>query len=155
MCIRDSGGASRRLLGTFLTWLQEKKASVFVIATANDVSRLPPELMRKGRFDEIFFVDLPKLEARAQILKSHLERRQRDPALFDVNALSALSEGYSGAELEEAIIGALYNAFQEGVELNELHVAAALRTTIPLSVTMREPIQALREWARGRTVSAD
>jgi SpoVK/Ycf46/Vps4 family AAA+-type ATPase len=156
LTVSDSdGGASNRLLGTFLTWLQEKNEAVFVIATANDVTRLPPELLRKGRFDEIFFVDLPSLEARERILAVHLEGRKRDPASFDLRALAALSEGYSGAELEEAIVAALYKAFQEGAPLGEVHVAAALRATIPLSVTMREPIEALREWARGRTISAD
>ncbi len=151
----NDGGASRRLLGTFLTWLQEKRQSVFVVATANDVSQLPAELLRKGRFDEIFFVDLPTATARKDILAVHLQRRKRDPARFDLEALSALSEGFSGAELEEAIASALYQAFQTGGEVEDRHIAEALRTTVPLSITMREPIQALRSWAQGRTVPAD
>jgi hypothetical protein len=151
----NDGGASRRLLGTFLTWLQEKRESVFVVATANDVSQLPPELLRKGRFDEIFFVDLPSTEARKLILAIHLQRRQRSPASFDLEALSALSEGFSGAELEEAVASALYQAFQTSQDLDDRLIAEALRATVPLSVTMREPIEALRNWASGRTVPAD
>ena len=149
------GGSSRRLLGTFLTWLQEKHQSVFVIATANDVARLPPELLRKGRFDEIFFVDLPELEARTQILNVHLKKRGREPSQYDVATLAALSEGFSGAELEQAVVGSLYAAFELGAELRTEHVAEALRQTVPLSVTMGEPIAELRSWAKGRTVSAD
>jgi AAA+ superfamily predicted ATPase len=151
----NDGGASQRLLGTFLTWLQEKQPSVFVIATANDVTALPPELLRKGRFDEIFFVDLPDGDAREQILRVHLAKRGRDPNDYDLATLAALAEGYSGAELEQAIVAALYAAFEQGVELGTDHIARGLQATYPLSVTMREPVEALRAWAQGRTVSAD
>jgi SpoVK/Ycf46/Vps4 family AAA+-type ATPase len=128
---------------------------VFVIATANDVTRLPAELLRKGRFDEIFFVDLPSLEARLQILRIHLQSRGRDANRFDLPALAAISDGYSGAELEQAIVAALYDAFQDGGELSDTHIAASLRAAVPLSVTMRESVESLRSWARGRTVAAD
>jgi ATP-dependent 26S proteasome regulatory subunit len=151
----NDGGASQRLLGTFLTWLQEKRESVFVVATANDVTRLPPELLRKGRFDEIFFVDLPDFEARCRILATHLKRRKRDPELFDLSALSSLAAGFSGAEIEEAIIAALYVAFERGVELDSSQLAQSLVATVPLSVTMKEAVARLRTWAEGRTVRAD
>jgi MoxR-like ATPase len=151
----NDGGASTRLLGTFLTWLQEKQASVFVVATANDVTRLPAELLRKGRFDELFFVDLPRAEARIQILRVHLQSRGRNPDLYDLTSLAALAEGYSGAELEQAVVAALYDAFQAGEELEDVHIARALHAAVPLSVTMSEKVQALRNWAQGRTVPAD
>jgi SpoVK/Ycf46/Vps4 family AAA+-type ATPase len=151
----DDGGASQRLFGTFLTWLQEKRASVFVVATSNDITGLPPELLRKGRFDEIFFVDLPDEAGRAQILALHLRRRQRDPQQFDLTALAQSSEGFSGAELEQVVVAALYHAFSEGCELAERHVRHEIARTHPLSVTLAEPIATLRHWARGRTVPAD
>jgi hypothetical protein len=151
---RDSG-TSRRVFGSFLTWLQEKREDVFVIATANDVSQLPPELLRKGRFDEIFFVDLPAADVRGEIFAVHLRRRGRDPARFDLPALAAASEGFSGAEIEQAVVSSLYAAFGEGLDLATEHVLAELGQTVPLSLTMREPIEALRAWARTRTVPAD
>jgi MoxR-like ATPase len=151
----EDSGASQRVLGSFLTWLQEKKASVFVIATSNDISSLPPELLRKGRFDEIFFVDLPNAESRADILAIHLKRRKRDPEAFDLEALAAAAEGFSGAELEQAVVGALYTAFAEGEELDDAHLQHEITRTRPLSTTMAEPIAQLRAWARTRTVPAD
>ncbi len=152
---RDESGASQRVLSAFLTWLQEKRASVFVIATANDVSSLPPELIRKGRFDEIFFVDLPGEPHRRDILAIHLGRRRRDPKQYDLQALAEASEGFSGAELEQAVVGALYSAFAEGSELTDRHLLEELRRTRPLSVTMAEPIARLRAWASSRTTPAD
>lgn len=143
-------GTSARVLGTFLTWLSEKSAPVFVVATANDISSLPPELLRKGRLDEIFFVDLPTPEERQEILRIHLMRRGRDPLNFDLIDLAERSEGFSGAEIEEAINSALYDAFEQGVDLFHDHVAGALDQSVPLSRTMVEQLTRLREWAQGR-----
>ncbi|MFW5875632.1 MAG: AAA family ATPase, partial [Myxococcota bacterium] len=151
---RDSG-TSRRVFGSFLTWLQEKRSDVFVIATANDVTRLPPELLRKGRFDEIFFVDLPGREVRREILAVHLRRRQRDPGAFDLDVLADATDGFSGAEIEQAVVSALYTAFAAASELGTDAVLEEIRQTVPLSVTMAEKIDALRHWARRRTVPAD
>ena len=148
-------GASQRMLGTFLAWLQEKDANVFVVATSNDISRLPPELLRKGRFDEIFFVDLPDAESRGQILTLHLQKRGRDASTFDVATLARASEGFSGAELEQAIVSAMFAAFEQQAELSTGHIVRSIQETRPLSETMAEPVTELREWARGRTVPAD
>ncbi len=147
-------GTTARVFGTFLTWLSEKKAPVFVVATANDIAHLPPELLRKGRFDEIFFVDLPTPPEREEVLRIHLGRRGRDPGLFDLPGLVAASEAFSGAEIEEAITSALYDAFSEQVPLNTDHVLGALRETVPLSRTMDEQIARLRQWAAGRARNA-
>jgi ATP-dependent 26S proteasome regulatory subunit len=144
------GGTSARVLGTFLTWLSEKAASVFVVATANDITNLPPELLRKGRLDEIFFVDLPNLRERAQAFGIHLRKRGRDRDNFDVESLAKASEGFSGAEIEEAVNSALHDAFHEGTELSPDHVLAAVQQSVPLSKTMAEQLTRLREWAVGR-----
>jgi hypothetical protein len=149
------GGLSQRMFGTLLTWMQEKSAEVFLIATANDIEALPPELLRKGRFDEIFFVDLPGAEARRNIFEIHLTRRGRDPARFDLPALTAASAGFSGAEIEQAIVSALHAAFGASTDIDTARVLAALRQSPPLSVTMRERIDALRSWAQGRCVAAE
>ena len=149
------GGLSKRMFGTLLTWMQEHHAPVFLIATANDIEALPPELLRKGRFDEIFFIDLPNLEARAQIFSVHLKKRKRDCRQFDIPALSAAADGYSGAEIEQAIISALHDSFAAKGELTTDRIIHALETSPPLSVTMREKIDALRHWARGRCLAAD
>ena len=146
----SDGGTSARVFGTFLTWLSEKTAPVFVVATANDISQLPPELLRKGRFDEIFYVDLPNAGERADIFRIHLVRRGRDPESFDVPALVEASHEFSGAEIEEAIISALYDAFHARSELTTDHVVAALAETVPLARTMDEHIGRLRTWADGR-----
>jgi SpoVK/Ycf46/Vps4 family AAA+-type ATPase len=151
----NDGGLSQRMFGTLLTWMQERRGQVFTIATANDIEALPPELLRKGRFDEIFFVDLPTPEARIQILSIHLKKRSRDPAKFDLAAMSAAAEGYSGAEIEQAILGGLHNAFTAKHELQTQHVIDALAISPPISVTMAERIAGLRLWARGRCVPAD
>jgi SpoVK/Ycf46/Vps4 family AAA+-type ATPase len=148
------GGTTARVFGTFLTWLSEKNAPVFVVATANDISQLPPELLRKGRLDEIFFVDLPGREERTQIFRIHLIRRGRDAASFDLPALTEVSNDFSGAEIEEAIISALYDAFAAREELGTKHVLAALGQTVPLAKTMDEQISRLRGWAEGRARNA-
>jgi AAA+ superfamily predicted ATPase len=151
----QDGGTSQRVFGTFLAWMQEKKESVFVIATANDISKLPPELLRKGRFDEIFFVDLPDAATRAEILAVHLKKRGRDPGRFDLVALGEQAEGFSGAELEQVVVSGLFTAFAEGVDVSDAVLEAEIDGTRPLSVTMEEKITALREWARERAVRAD
>jgi len=147
----SDAGVSARVVGSLLTWLQEKTAPVFVVATANRIDMLPPELLRKGRFDEIFFIDLPSAAERREILDIHLRKRRRDPAAFDLPELAARTEGFSGAELEAAIISALYDAFAEGTELAQRHLDRAVAESLPLSVTMREDIEQLREWAATRT----
>jgi SpoVK/Ycf46/Vps4 family AAA+-type ATPase len=148
------GGVSRRVLGTLLTWMTERKKRIFLAATANDISALPPELLRKGRFDEIFFVDLPEAEVRGDIFRIHLKRRGLDPDRFDVPTLSAKADGFSGAEIEQTIVSALYEAGAQSVPLAATHVVAEIERTRPLSVVMAERIAALREWAAGRTVAA-
>ena len=145
------GGVTTRVFGNLLTWLQEKSAPVFVVATANRIDLLPPELVRKGRFDEIFFVDLPSEPERAEIFRIHLHAKRRDPQAFDVDGLAALSAGFSGAEIEQAIVAALYDAFNEGSELLQAHVEQAIRATVPLSRTMEDEIDRLRSWAATRT----
>ena len=148
------GGTTARVFGTFLTWLSEKSAPVFVVATANDVSQLPPELLRKGRLDEIFYVDLPLDEERAEIFRIHLAKRNRDPEEFDIPALVATSQEFSGAEIEAAIISALYDAFYAKQELATTHVFTALSQTVPLARTMAEKVAEQRNWAIGRARNA-
>src|SRR3954463_2075381 len=150
----NDGGVSVRILGTFLSWLQERKGDVFVVATANDIGRLPPELVRKGRFDEIFFVDLPTPDVRESIFRLHLERRRQAIAGFDFPALAAASEGFSGAEIEQVVVSSLYAVFAAGGKLRMEDLTAEIARTRPLSTTMQERIQALRDWSQGRTVSA-
>lgn len=147
----SDGGTASRVFGTLLTWLSEKKSPVFVIATANDVSALPPELLRKGRLDEIFYIDLPTEPERRDVFRIHLERRGRDASQFDVARLAQLSEGFSGAEIEEAIISGLFDAFSSGGSLDTGTVEAAIIATVPLSKTMSEELARLRGWAQGRT----
>jgi hypothetical protein len=151
----DDGGVSRRVLGYFLTWMAERKSRVFLVATANAVQELPPELLRKGRFDEIFFVDLPTAAARGEIFRLHLDKRKVDYGAFSLNALVDASDGFSGAEIEQAIVSALYAAHAEKTPVDEARLVAELRGTRPLSVLMAEQVQGLREWARTRTVPAD
>lgn len=153
---RDSEtGTSQRVLGTFLTWLGERKNQVFVVATANDIESLPPELVRKGRFDEIFFVDLPKSAVRQSILEIHLARRGQDVATFDLDHLAKSCRGFSGAEIEQAVVSSLYAAHAQRVSLNTKHIHDEIRRTKPLSVVMAEKINMLRRWAHGRTVESD
>jgi AAA+ superfamily predicted ATPase len=150
----DDSGVSQRVLGSFLTWLQERKGDVFVAATANDIDRLPPPLLRKGRFDEIFFVDLPARDVRREIFRIHLRRRGHDPSGFDLDALGDASQGFTGAEIEQAVVAALYTAFSGAACLSTELVAAEIRSTRPLSIVRSEYIAALRDWAADRTVSA-
>jgi SpoVK/Ycf46/Vps4 family AAA+-type ATPase len=152
-CVTD-GGTTARVFGTFLTWLSEKTAPVFLVATANDISQLPPELMRKGRLDEIFFVDLPAKEERTEIFRIHLARRGRDPEQFDVSSLAETSKDFSGAEIEEAVISALFDAFYTQEELATEHILSALHETVPLARTMDDQISHLRHWAEGRARNA-
>ncbi len=149
------GGLSMRIFGTFLNWMQEKKSPVFVTATSNDISALPPELLRKGRFDEIFFVDLPNPEERKTIFSIHLARRKHDPAQFDLVKLAAAAEGFSGAEIEQGIASSLYSAFSQKAPLSTDMILKEIQSTYPLSVTMREKVDGLREWARERAVPAN
>jgi AAA+ superfamily predicted ATPase len=151
----SDGGLSKRMFGTLLTWMQEHTAPVFLIATANDIEALPPELLRKGRFDEIFFVDLPDEDARRTIFSIHLKKRKRDPKQFNLAELSKASAGYSGAEIEQAILSAMHNAFARKVDLSTAVIIEALNNSPPLSVTMAEKVAALREWSEGRCVPAD
>jgi len=148
-------GVSRRVLGTFLTWLAEQRARIFVVATANDITALPPELVRKGRFDEIFFVDLPGPDARASILSIHARKRHVTLTEQEAAALARRSEGYSGAELEQAVVAALYTAHSTRRPMSAALIAQELASTQPLSVVMGEQVAALRAWARDRTVPAD
>jgi len=146
----SDGGTSSRIFGSFLTWMQEKTSPVFVMATANRVERLPGEFLRKGRFDEIFFVDLPNKEERQQIFKIHLSKRRRDIDRFDIEQLATICDGFSGAEIEQALIAAMYEAFAQDREFTQLDIIAAIKATLPLSRTMTEQVTALRDWARQR-----
>ena len=146
-------GLSRRLFGAFLTWLQEKKQEVFVVATANNLSLLPPELLRKGRFDEIFFVDLPDDGEREVIWKIHLGLRKQDCTKFDVVKIVSASDGFSGSEIEQAVVAALYRALHQKTPLTTDLLIEELTSTVPLSVTRREDIDQLRETAQGRFVN--
>ncbi len=146
----SDGGTSSRIFGSFLTWMQEKQSPVFVLATANRVEKLPGEFLRKGRFDEIFFVDLPNAEERQDIFRIHLSKRRREIDRFDLEQLAQVCEGFSGAEIEQAIVAAMYEAFAQGREFTQLDIIATSRATQPLSKTMQEQVTALRDWARQR-----
>ena len=149
------GGVSRRVLGTLLTWMSERRQRVFLIATANDIGSLPPELLRKGRFDEIFFVDLPDPRVREEIYRIHLEKRGHPSPGFELPKLAAAAERFSGAEIEQSIVSAAYAAHSEKVALATKHVLAEIAATRPLAVVRAEEVAALRAWAAGRTVLAD
>lgn len=144
-------GAEARVFGALLTWLQEKSKPVFVIATANDIKRLPPELLRKGRFDEIFFIDLPNVHDRAEILGIHLKRRGRNPEQFQLYSIAEVTEKFSGAELEQLIVAGLFHAFSRERELTTADLIRQSREAVPLAVTMHEQIKELKEWASDRT----
>jgi SpoVK/Ycf46/Vps4 family AAA+-type ATPase len=146
----SDGGTSSRIFGSFLTWMQEKTSPVFVMATANRVDRLPGEFLRKGRFDEIFFVDLPTQDERSEIFQIHLEKRRSEISRFDLDQLAKVSDGFSGAEIEQAIFAAMYEAFAQDREFTQLDIIAAIKATLPLSRTMTEQVTALRDWARQR-----
>jgi SpoVK/Ycf46/Vps4 family AAA+-type ATPase len=151
----NDGGTSRRVLGTLLTWMAENRKSVFIVATANDIEALPPELVRKGRFDEIFFVDLPGYETRKEIFSIHLDKRKKTIEAFDLVRLAELTEGFSGAEIEQAIVSAMYVVHEKAERLSTDHIIEELERTRPLSVVMAEKIEALREWASSRTVPVE
>jgi len=147
-------GVTARVFASFLSWMQEKTAPVFVIATSNDISQMPPELLRKGRVDEIFFIDLPTDEERKKIFSIHLSSRKRDPQYYDLQQCVEASKGFSGAEIEQAIVAALYMAYAEGRELLQQDILSSLNQSIPLSRTMKEQLSSLRSWAVNRAVPA-
>jgi len=151
----SDGGVSRRVLGTLLTWLAERKSAAFIVATANDIENLPPELVRKGRLDEIFFVDLPDEDTRREIFGIHLRKRKLDPAKYDLAALAARAAGFSGAEIEQAIVAALYESLASGKPVDTALIEEEISRTRPLSVTMAERVARLRAWAEERTARAD
>lgn len=150
----QGSGTAGRVLGVIVTWLQEKRTPVFVVATANEVDRLPPELTRRGRFDAIFFVDLPDIHERAEILALHLRRRGRSPGDYDLAALSKAAAHFAGSELEQVVVGGLYRAFAQGRELHQDDLLAEIEETVPLYTTYEERIKRLRQWARGRARAA-
>lgn len=149
------GGLSKRMFGTLLSWMQDHRHPIFIVATANDISALPPELMRKGRFDEVFFVDLPDAKAREQILSIHLTRRNQNPKGFHLDQLANASHEFSGSELEQAVISAFFTAYNEDCPLNDGHIIEEMRKTRPLAVLSQEKVTQLRQWAEKRCVSAD
>lgn len=151
----QDGGVSQRVFGGFLSWLQERRGDVFVVATSNDVSRLPAEFIRKGRFDEVFFVDLPTRTARARIFGIHLQKRGTDPDRIDLDALAGGTAGFSGAEIEQVVISGLFTAFATRQPLTTDLLHREISATHPLARTMSERLAALRNWARDRTVNAD
>lgn len=151
----EDGGVSQRILGSFLSWMQDRRGEVFIVATANDIGRLPPEFLRKGRFDEIFFVDLPDASTRKEIFRIHLASRGLDPGTFDLKRLARGSTEFSGSEIEEVVVSGLYTAFAEHRTLSTDDLEREMAVTFPLAVTMGEKIRSLRDWARTRTVPAN
>lgn len=151
----SDNGTSKRVLGSLLTWMAENKNKVFIVATANDIEALPPELVRKGRLDEIFFVDLPDMKIRMSIFEIHLRKRDEDPVHFDIALMAKKAEGFSGAEIEQAVVSALYTAHTNERPLTDKYLVSELEMTRPLSVVMKEKIDFLRQWASERTVPAD
>jgi SpoVK/Ycf46/Vps4 family AAA+-type ATPase len=151
----EDDGLSRRVLGTMLTWMSERKKPVFMVATANDISCLPPELIRKGRFDEIFFVDLPGPENRKEIFKIHLLKRALEPTAFDLGALAEATAGFSGSEIEQAIVSSMYTAHAAARSISQDDLLAEIKQTRPLSVVMSEKVEEIRDWAKDRTVPCD
>jgi len=148
-------GLSQRLLATLLTWMQDRESGVFLAATSNNITVLPPEMLRKGRFDEIFFVDLPNTQIRAALFTLHLKKRGRDAATFDTGKLAEASEGFSGAEIEQAIVSGLYTAFSQKQQLSTEILVGEIKATQPLSVTRAEEISSIRDWAKNRAAPAD
>lgn len=151
----NDGGTSKRVLGTFLTWMAEKDSAVFIVATANEIDSLPPELVRKGRFDEIFFVDLPDAKTREVIYGIHLHKRDYASEAFDLPRISEATAGFSGAEIEQSVVSAIYAAHAQQIDLNNNHIMQEIKQTKPLSVVMSERIDALRAWSKDRTVPVD
>ena len=151
------GGVTSRIFSTILTWMQEKTSPVFVVATANNINLLPPELLRKGRFDEIFFVDLPTTQERQNIFSIHLKKKGQDPSKFPLGILGKKTEGFNGAEIEECIKEAMFAAYVQNPDepkLEAAHIVEAIEKTVPLSTTMKEQITNLREWAKTRAKNA-
>jgi SpoVK/Ycf46/Vps4 family AAA+-type ATPase len=151
----NDGGTSRRVLGTLLTWMSEQNSGVFVVATANDISGLPPELIRKGRLDEIFFVDLPSASVRKDIFEIHMKKRALNPNNYQLDPLAELTEGFSGAEIEQAVVSSLYHAVADEKVPEQQMLVAEINNTRPLSIVMAEDLEELRQWAKNRTVFAD
>jgi SpoVK/Ycf46/Vps4 family AAA+-type ATPase len=151
----EDDGLSRRILGTLLTWMSERRKPVFVVATANDITRLPPEMVRKGRFDEIFFVDLPSAQNRRNILEIHLGKRCLDARRFDLEVLTKATDGFSGSEIEQAIVSAMYTAHAQGREVSQEDLLGEIQQTRSLSVVMAEKVDEIRQWAADRTVPCD
>ena len=149
------GGLSQRMFGTLLSWMQDHREPIFIVATANDISALPPELMRKGRFDEVFFIDLPSTDARRQIFAIHLQRRQRLPSSFDLDVLADSSKDLTGSEIEQSITAGMFHAFAENREVTTEDILKSIAETHPLSSLMAEKIEHLRAWAQNRCVRAD
>ena len=152
---QNDSGISQRILGTLLTWMSERESFAFIVATCNDITQLPPELVRKGRLDEIFFVDLPSEKVREEIFDIHLRKRNEDPGSFNLAHLAKISDGFSGAEIEQAIVNALYTVAAIEETLSEVQLESSIRSTNPLSVVMYENIEGLRQWAKDRCVFAD
>jgi SpoVK/Ycf46/Vps4 family AAA+-type ATPase len=150
----EGAGLSTRIFSSFLTWMQEKKDMVFVAATANEIDKLPPELLRKGRFDQIFFVDLPTESERIEILTVHLQRRHKDPAGFDLVSMAKATPGFNGAELEQIVLSAMYTAFDQNRELQMNDLYRSLGRMVPLSTTMSERIKEIKRWADTRAIKA-
>ncbi|MCH6574168.1 MAG: AAA family ATPase, partial [Bacteroidetes bacterium] len=151
---KTSDSPASRIFGYFLTWMQEKQQPVFITATANQIDLLPPELLRKGRFDEIFFVTLPSREERKEIFRIHLLNRGKDPDIFDLDSIAKNTEGLSGAEIEQAVIGGLFESFSNNKELDDRELIIAASSIVPLSITMREEISSLERWAADRAQKA-
>jgi vesicle-fusing ATPase len=151
---KSGDSPTSRIFGYFLTWMQEKAYPVFVTATANQIDLLPPEILRKGRFDEIFFITLPNLKERKEIFRIHLQNRGKNPESFNLDSLAKNTEGLSGAEIEQAVISALFESYSKGKELDDRELIIAASTIVPLSTTMREEISKLERWASNRAVKA-
>lgn len=151
---QTDSGTTARVFGTFLTWLQEKESPVFVVATSNNIQGLPPELLRKGRFDEIFFIDLPFFNERKEIFKIHLQKKERDLAQFDIEEMAGMTEGYSGSEIEQIVIAGLYDAFDNNRDLTQADIIHNIKEIIPISQTMKENIDSIKEWAKIRAKRA-
>ena len=151
----EDGGVSQRILGSFLRWRQDRSGVWCIVATANEIDRLPPEFLRKGRFDEIFFVDLPDRDTRREIFRIHLASRGQKPQQFDLDILSGLTEEFTGSEIEEVVVSGLYTAFSDNHQLTTEALEREIERTVPLAVTMAEKVGALRAWAQSRTVPAN
>jgi SpoVK/Ycf46/Vps4 family AAA+-type ATPase len=151
----NDDGTSKRILGALLTWLAENRKNVYIVATANNIDDLPPELIRKGRLDEIFFVDLPRQDVRQQIFSIHLDKREINRPDIDLGRLAVESDGFSGAEIEQAVVSAVYSNYGSGEPLTTESLLDEIRTTRPLSVVMDAQIQKLKKWAESRTVPVD